>query len=88
MQFVTKFPLGEALIEPLNRGEVEVLLAGLNEGLVRRREYDIAGLVNRVHSGCFIPGLFSGSSPIGAGRTIPDPDRKLTLKITPVIGRA
>ena len=86
LQVVAAVPIGEELIEQLDRENVDVLLVDLDEG-VSRRPYDLDRLIDQVQSKCKIPVLFNDSSAAGAGGAISDLGRKLTLKLTSLIGR-
>ena len=78
-------PIGQEIIEQLNREQADVLLMDLNETAHRSRDLD--RLIERVQSQCRIPVLFNDSSPAGTGGAISDLGRKLTLKLTSLIGR-
>ena len=85
-QVIAAVPIGEELIEQLDRENVDVLLMDLDEG-VARRPYDLDRLIDQVQNKCKIPVLFNDSSSAGAGGAISDLGRKLTLKLTSLIGR-
>jgi hypothetical protein len=57
----------------------------LDEGA--HRSHDLDRLIERVQSQCSIPVLFNDSSSAGAGGVISDLGRKLSLKLTSLIGR-
>jgi putative secretion ATPase (PEP-CTERM system associated) len=86
MEVVATIPIGQELIGQLNRQNVDVLLVDLDEG-VTRRPYDLDRLIDQVQSKCKIPVLFNDSSSAGTGGAISDLGRKLTLKLTSLIGR-
>jgi predicted outer membrane repeat protein len=57
----------------------------LDESADRSRDLDC--LIEQVRSQCKIPVLFNDSSSAGSGGAISDLGRKLTLKLTSLIGR-
>src|SRR3989344_6688388 len=85
LKVAAALPISEDLVEQLSRENVDVLLMDLDEGA--RRLYDLDRLIDRVQSKCRIPVLFNDSSSAGAGGAISDLGRKLTLKLTSLIGR-
>jgi len=87
IQVVATFPIGEELVGQLNQEGVDVLLVDLDEGGARRA-YDLDRLIDQVQSKCRIPVLFNDSSSASAGNAIADLGRRLTLKLTSLIGRA
>jgi len=86
LQVMVAVAIDEELIEQLDRENVDVLLMDLDEG-VTRRPFDLDRLIDQVQSKCKIPVLFNDSSSAGAGGAISDLGRKLTLKLTSLIGR-
>ena len=86
LQVVVAVAVDEELIEQLDRENVDVLLMDLDEGAARR-PYDLDRLIDQVQSKCKIPVLFNDSSSAGAGGAISDLGRKLSLKLTSLIGR-
>ncbi|WP_372521491.1 AAA family ATPase [Sulfuricaulis sp.] len=86
LQVVVAVAVDEELIEQLDRENVDVLLMDLDEG-VARRSYDLDRLIDQVQSKCKIPVLFNDSSSAGTGGAISDLGRKLSLKLTSLIGR-
>ena len=86
LQVVAAVPVGEELIEQLDREKVDVLLMDLDEG-VAHRPYDLDRLIDQVQSKCKIPILFNDSSSASTGGAISNLGRKLTLKLTSLIGR-
>jgi putative secretion ATPase (PEP-CTERM system associated) len=86
LQVVVAVAVGEELIEQLDRENVDVLLMDLDEG-VARRPYDLDRLIDQVQTKCRIPVLFNDSSSAGTGGAISDLGRKLSLKLTSLIGR-
>jgi general secretion pathway protein A len=86
LQVVVAVAVDEELVEQLDRENVDVLLMDLDEG-VARRPYDLDRLIDQVQSKCKIPVLFNDSSSAGTGGAISDLGRKLSLKITSLIGR-
>ncbi len=85
LKVVAALPISEDIVDQLNRENVDVLLIDLDEGA--RRSYDLDRLIDQVQSKCKIPVLFNDSSPAGTGGAISDIGRKLTLKLTSLIGR-
>ena len=85
LKVVAAVPIGDALVEQLNREQVDVLLMDLDESADRSRDLD--RLIEQVRSQCKIPVLFNDSSSAGSGGAISDLGRKLTLKLTSLIGR-
>ena len=86
LQVAVAVPIDEYLIEQLYRENVDVLLMDLDEGIVHR-PYDLDRLIDQVQSKCKIPVLFNDSSSASTGGAITDLGRKLTLKLTSLIGR-
>jgi general secretion pathway protein A len=85
-QVVAAVPVGEELVSQVRGENVEVLLMDLDEGIARR-PYDLERLIDRVREECRIPVLFNDSSSAGVSGVISDIGRKLTLKLTSLIGR-
>jgi general secretion pathway protein A len=85
-QVVAAVPVGEDLISQVRGENVEVLLMDLDEGIARR-PYDLERLIDRIRDECRIPVLFNDSSSAGVSGAISDIGRKLTLKLTSLIGR-
>lgn len=85
-QVVAAVPVGEELVTQVHGENVEVLLMDLDESIARR-PYDLDRLIDRVRDECHIPVLFNDSSSAGVSGAISDIGRKLTLKITSLIGR-
>jgi type II secretory pathway predicted ATPase ExeA len=85
LKVVAAVPIGEDLVDRLNRENVDVLLMDLDEGAHRSRDLD--RLIEQVQSHCRIPVLFNESSSAGKGGVISDLGRKLSLKLTALIGR-
>ena len=86
MKVVATLPMGEDLAGQLDREGVDVLLVDLDKGLASRA-YDLDRLIEDVQIKCHIPVLFNDSSSTNAGSGISDLGRKLTLKLTSLIGR-
>ena len=86
IQVVATLPVDEELVA-LNREDVDVLLVDLNED-VAHQAYDLDRLIDEVQSRCRIPVLFNDSSSAGASSATSDLGRKLTLKLTSLVGRA
>ncbi|BAV33925.1 general secretion pathway protein [Sulfuricaulis limicola] len=86
LRVVAAVPIGDGLVEQLNREQVDVLLMDLDEGAERSRDLD--RLIEQVRNQCKIPVLFNDSSSAGSGGAISDLGRKLTLKLTSLIGRS
>ena len=78
-------PIGEEIITQLGREQADVLLMDLDEGAHRSRDLD--RLIDQIQSQCRIPVLFNDSSSAGTGGALSDLGRKLTLKLTSLIGR-
>lgn len=85
LKVVAAVPIGDGIIAQLNREHVDVLLMDLDEGA--HRSHDLDRLIDQVQSQCRIPILFNDSSSVGTGGAISDLGRKLTLKLTSLIGR-
>jgi general secretion pathway protein A len=85
-QVVAAVPVSEELVSQVRGGSVEVLLMDLDESIARR-PYDLERLIDRVREECRIPVLFNDSSSAGVSGAISDIGRKLTLKLTSLIGR-
>lgn len=85
LKVVAAVPIGEEIIAQLNREHVDVLLMDLDESAHRSRDLD--RLIDHVQSQCGVPVLFNDSSSAGTGGAITDLGRKLTLKLTSLIGR-
>lgn len=85
LNVVAAVPIDEDIIEQLNRKNADVLLMDLDEGA--QRSHDLERLIDQVQSQCRIPVLFNDSSSSGTGGAISDLGRKLTLKLTSLIGR-
>ena len=86
-QVVAAVPVSNDLVSQISRENVEVLLMDLDEGIARR-SYDLERLINQFRDECRIPVLFNDSSSAGVGGAISDIGRKLTLKLTSLIGRS
>jgi putative secretion ATPase (PEP-CTERM system associated) len=78
-------PIGEEIIPQLGREQADVLLIDLDESA--HRSHDLDRLIDQIQSQCRIPVLFNDSSPASTGGAISDLGRKLTLKLTSLIGR-
>jgi type II secretory pathway predicted ATPase ExeA len=78
-------PIGEEIIIQLNREQVDVLLMDLDESA--HRSHDLDRLIDQVRNHCKIPVLFNDNSSAGTDGAISDLGRKLTLKLTSLIGR-
>jgi general secretion pathway protein A len=85
LKVVAAVPIGEDIVEQLSRENVDVLLMDMDESA--HRSYDLDRLIDQIQSKCRIPVLFNDSSSTGAGSAISDLGRKLTLKLTSLIGR-
>lgn len=85
LKVVAAVPISEDIADQLNRENVDVLLMDLDEGA--RRSYDLDRLIDQVQSKCKIPVLFNDSSSANTAGTVSDLGRKLTLKLTSLIGR-
>ncbi len=85
LKVVTAIPISEDIVDLLNRANVDVLLMDLDDGT--HRSHDLDRLIEQVQSKCKIPVLFNDSSSAGTDGSISDLGRKLTLKLTSLIGR-
>jgi putative secretion ATPase (PEP-CTERM system associated) len=85
LKVVATVPISDELLEQLNREQADVLLMDLDENTHRSRDLD--HLADQVRSQCRIPVLFNDSSSAGTDGAIADLGRKLTLKLTSLIGR-
>jgi DNA-binding NarL/FixJ family response regulator len=85
LQVVAAVPIGEEIIQQLGLEQVDVLLMDLDEGA--QRSHDLDRLIEKVQTQCHVPVLFNDSSSAGKGSVISDLGRKLTLKLTSLIGR-
>jgi CheY-like chemotaxis protein len=85
LKVVATLPIGDALVEQLNREQADVLLIDLDESAYRL--HDLDRLIDQVHNQCKVPVLFNDGSSFGSGGAISDLGRKLTLKLTSLIGR-
>jgi type II secretory pathway predicted ATPase ExeA len=85
LKVVAAVPIGDELVEQLNQEQVDVLLMDLDESA--HRLHDLDHLIDQVRNQCKIPVLFNDSSSVGTGSAISDLSRKLTLKLTSLIGR-
>ncbi len=86
LQVVAAVPIDEELVGQLDRENVDVLLMDLDEGAARQ-PYDLDRLIDQIQSKCQIPVLFNDSSSASTGGAITDLGRKLSLKLTSLIGR-
>jgi general secretion pathway protein A len=84
-QVLAAVPVGEELVAQLHGANVEVVLMDLDEGITRR-PYDLERLIDRIRDEFRIPVLFNDSSSAGVAGAISDIGRKLTLKLTSLIG--
>jgi general secretion pathway protein A len=85
LQVVAAVPIGEEIIQQLGLEQADVLLMDLDEGA--HHSHDMDRLIEKVQAQCRVPVLFNDSSPAGKGSGILDLGRKLTLKLTSLIGR-
>jgi CheY-like chemotaxis protein len=85
LKVVAAVPVNEEIIDRLNREQVDVLLMDLGES--SHRSDDLDRLIEQVQGQCRVPVLFNDSSSGDAGNAISDLGRKLTLKLTSLIGR-
>ncbi|MEW6330048.1 MAG: AAA family ATPase [Pseudomonadota bacterium] len=85
LKVVTVTPIDEEVIARLDREQVDVLLMDLDGSAHRLR--DLERLIARIQNQCRIPVLFNDGSPSGAGGAVADISRRLTLKLTSLIGR-
>lgn len=85
LKVVAAVPIGDEMVERLNREQADVLLIDLDEGA--HSSHDLNQLIDRIQNQCRIPVLFNDSSSTGTGSAFSDLGRKLTLKLTSLIGR-
>jgi putative secretion ATPase (PEP-CTERM system associated) len=85
LKVVAAVPIGEEIIQQLGQEQVDVLLMDLDEGA--HRSHDLDRLIEKVQTQCRVPVLFNDNSSAGNGSAISDLGRKLTLKLTTLIGR-
>ena len=85
LKVVAAIPINEDIIEQLNHENADVLLMDLDDGA--HRSHNLDRLIEQIQSQCRIPVLFNDSSSVGTGGAISDLGRKLTLKLTSLIGR-
>jgi thymidine kinase len=85
LKVVATVPINREIIAKLNQEPVDILLVDLDEGA--HRSHDLDSLIDEIQNQCRIPVLFNDGSPDGVGGTITDIGRKLTLKLTSLIGR-
>lgn len=85
LKVVAAIPIDDEIVECLNRENADVLLIDLDEGA--DQSHDLDQLIDQVQNQCRIPVLFNDSSSTGTGGAISDLGRKLTLKLTSLIGR-
>jgi type II secretory pathway predicted ATPase ExeA len=85
LKVMAAVPIGEEIIAQLSREQVDVLLMDLDESA--QRSHDLDRLIDQVRSQCKIPVLFNDSSSADTSGAISDLGRKLTLKLTSLIGR-
>lgn len=86
LQVIMAVPIDQELVSQLSRQETDVLLLDLDEGL----DYGVNTLdqlVEEIQDKCRIPVLFNDSSSAGTSNTVKDIGRKLSLKLTSLIGR-
>jgi type II secretory pathway predicted ATPase ExeA len=84
LKVVAVVPIGEEIIQQLSLEQVDVLLMDLDESA--HRSHDLDRLIDKVQTR--VPVLFNDSSSAGKGGAISDLGRKLTLKLTSLIGRS
>jgi CheY-like chemotaxis protein len=85
LKVVAAVPIGEEIIQQIGQEQVDVLLMDLDEGA--HRSYDLDRLIEKVQTQCRVPVLFNDNSSAGNANAILDLGRKLTLKLTSLIGR-
>ena len=87
LQVVMAFAVDQEMIQKMSLHDVDVLLMDLDES-VDRSASDLDQLVEQIQSKFRIPVLFNDSSSAGAKSTAKDIGRKLSLKLTSLIGRS
>jgi DNA-binding NarL/FixJ family response regulator len=85
LKVVVAAPIGEGIIEQIGRENVDVLLMDLDESV--KRSYDLDRLIEKIQTQCRVPVLFNDSASVANGGALSDLGRKLTLKLTSLIGR-
>lgn len=85
LEVVATVPISGEIVAKLSREPVDVLLVDLDEG--SHRSHDLDRLIDEVRSQCRIPVLFNDGSSDSTGGAITNLGRKLTLKLTSLIGR-
>jgi type II secretory pathway predicted ATPase ExeA len=85
LEVVATVPIGGEILAKLSREPVDVLLVDLDE--TAHRSHELNHLIDEVRSQYRIPVLFNDGSSDGTGGGIADLGRKLTLKLTSLIGR-
>jgi type II secretory pathway predicted ATPase ExeA len=86
LQVVVSSSIGEDIIGKLEHESVDVLLVDMDEGSVHQ-PYELDRLIDQVQSKCKIPVLFNDSSAAGAGGSLVDLGRKLSLKLSSLASR-
>lgn len=85
LEVVATVPIGGEIVAKLSREPVDVLLVDLDESAHCSHELD--RLIDEVRNQHKIPVLFNDGSSDGTGGGISDLGRRLTLKLTSLIGR-
>jgi hypothetical protein len=85
LKVVATVPISREIIAKLNQEPVDILLVDLDEAV--HRSHDLDRLIDEIQNQCMIPVLFNDGSSDGTGGGITDLGRKLTLKLTSLIGR-
>jgi len=85
-QVVAAVPISQDLVTQISQANVEVLLIDLDENN-NRQSHELDQLIDGVRNECRIPILFNDGSSVGVGGAISDLGRKLTLKLSSLIGR-
>ena len=86
-EIVSTVPLGDSLFARVDQENVDAVLVDLKEGT----DYSpgcLDELVDRIQQQCKVPVLFNDSSSSTVKPSKDDPVRKLSLKLTALIGRA
>jgi len=86
MQVVSAVPLTEQLLDRVDQDGVDVVLVDLDEHIEREPGY-LDNLLDHLREQCRLPVLFNDSSAAAPNVTIGDLGKKLTIKLTSLMGR-
>jgi type II secretory pathway predicted ATPase ExeA/CheY-like chemotaxis protein len=86
MQVVSAVPLSEQLLDTVDQESVDVVLVDLDEHIERESGY-LDNLLDHLREQCRLPVLFNDSSAAATNVTIGDLGKKLTIKLTSLMGR-